>query len=150
MHQFQPYLGNYSTVATGAGVCPTGIEVRFHETFSIARVDDWVRYEQKAVDAATGLTLHHESGVFREGADDTFELALVMNSGRMELGTAQWNGAELRTQSSTFFNDRLGVITNERRFTFDAGGCHKELWLATPVWPTLTRHMWGELVRGGD
>ncbi len=150
MDRFHPYLGEYNTLAPGEGICPTGTTVRFRETFRLERIDDWVRYEQRAIDVATGRTLHHESGVFRVTTGDTLELALVMNSGRMELGTANWNGAELRTQSSTFLNDRLGVIANERRFTFSEDGCHKELWLATPLWPTLTRHMWGDLTRASE
>lgn len=150
MDRFTPYLGTYSTVEPGQGVCPTGVSVDFDETFSLQRVDDWIRYDQIAVSTVDGRVLHHESGVFRTGAGNTIELALVMNSGRMEFGKATWSGRELRTHSELFFNDCLGVHANERRFAFDRHGCHKELWLATRVWSELTRHMWGTLVHCGD
>ena len=147
MDRFNPFLGSYSTSISGEGICPTGVQVRFDETFSLQRVEDWVRYDQRAVNATSGRILHEETGVFRKGAGDAIELALVMNSGRLELGTATWEGMRLITYSESFFNDRLGVRANERRFVFTASDCHKELWLATTKWSELTRHMWGHLQR---
>ena len=144
---FAPYLGSYAST-TGEGLCPTGVNVRFHEHFTLERCQDWVRYDQRAVRADDGLVLHTEGGVFRADGSGGLELALVMNSGRLEFGTARWEGAaSLVTESTRFHNDRLGVRANRRAFRFDADGCDKELWLATPAWPELRRHMWGRLTR---
>lgn len=143
---FHPHLGRYESHSLCEGICPTGARIRFHEVLELRRIDQVVRYDQQALTEDDHL-LHTESGVFRPVPGGGLEVALAMNSGRLELGSATWEGSTLRTESRTFFNDRLGVRANARTFRFTGKGCDKELYLATPVWPELTRHMWGRLER---
>ena len=150
LERIAPFLGRYCTVEPGAGICPTGVEVQFREKFALERFDDWVRYRQQAVDVATGRVLHDEAGVLRQAPDGSWELSLAMNSGRLEYGRVTWDpggSSALRTDSTEFHRDRLGLRAMRRWFRFDAEGCDKELWLSTGVWPELQRHMWSRLQR---
>ena len=147
MALFAPIFGRYRSESLCEGVCPTGRRVRFHEEFRLSPGDQWVTYEQKAT-AENGATLHTESGVFRGGANPgELEVALAMNSGRLELGAGSIVEGEVRTDSTQFFNDRLGVKAIARQFFITPEGCNKHLWLANGAWPELTHHMWGTLVR---
>lgn len=139
--------GGYVSARPGQGECPTGRVVRYHETLRFVAEDGWVRYAQRAVEQESGAVLHEEHGVLRPLPDGRLQLSLVMNSGRMELGVADFDGDTLTTDTTTFFNDHRGVKATRRIFAFRDGGVDKELWLATPAWPSLTRHMWGPLQR---
>jgi hypothetical protein len=151
--------GTWSTdpAAPGEGICPRGTPVRFHETLVVTRTaptDGWLTLVQHAVDAASGETLHAEHGFLRpRGAG--VELALAMNSGRLEVArgevVADGDVVCLAVTSDGFLNDRLQVIAMRRTLAFDlaAGTCDKQLELATGLgWPSLTRHMWSRLRRG--
>ncbi len=140
-------FGLFRSREPGTGICPTGIEVRYREELSLERADEWVRYRQRAERADDGTILHEEAGTLRPAPDGGWEVALAMNSGRLEHGRALWEPSTLRTDSEQFFNDRLQVRATRRVLRFDADGIDKELWLATPVWPALRRHMWGRLER---
>lgn len=158
LHRHPALCGTWSTdrQAPGEGICPRGTPVRFHETLTITRVaptDAWLQVVQRAVDADTGETLHAEHGFLRASGGGV-ELALAMNSGRLEIarGTLEDVDGTLRlvVTSEAFLNDRLRVIAMRRTLTFDpvAGTCDKQLELATGLgWPTLTRHMWARLIR---
>jgi hypothetical protein len=150
--------GTWSTdpEAPGDGLCPRDTPVQFHETLVVTRAaptDSWLTVVQRAVDAGTGATLHAEHGFLRpHGAG--VELALAMNSGRLEVGrggvTADGGVVRLVVTSEAFLNDRLQVIAMRRTLEFDlgAGTCDKQLELATGLgWPSLTRHMWARLLR---
>ncbi|MEM7201182.1 MAG: heme-binding beta-barrel domain-containing protein [Planctomycetota bacterium] len=155
LDRLTPYLGTYRTTVSepGEGVCPTGVATRFHEELTLERVDDWIRYRQHAVDLATGKVLHDEAGAIRAAPGGGFEVALAMNSGRLEHGRVTWEDAgppTLRTDSVDFYHDRLGVLGTRRWFRFAADRCDKELWLAATAWPELRRHMWAHLHRIGQ
>ena len=142
-----PFLGHFHSQTPGIGRCPGGRGVRFHETLSLTDEGRFVHYRQKAVEVDTGAVLHVEDAVLRDHGDG-MELSLVMSSGRVELGHVQHQDDTLILEGVRFENDRKGVRGARRILRLDGDVLHKELWLATPVWPELTKHMWGTLVRG--
>ncbi|MCB9678077.1 MAG: hypothetical protein H6737_23455 [Alphaproteobacteria bacterium] len=134
--------GTWVTEGSGSGRCPGGRGVEYDERLTLVQRSQHVHYHQIAIERGTGFVLHEESAVLRDGT-----LSLVMSSGRMELGRYAVQGDTLVLESETFVNDRKGVIAVRRAFELTPLGCAKTLWLATPVWPELTRHMHGNLVR---
>ena len=150
MNDLARWVGRYASADPCEGICPTGVRVRFTEELTFRLGDEWLHYDEHAL-GLDGKTLHTESGVIRPTRDNEashpYDISLVMNSGRLEFGSAVIEADSLRTNSTTFYNDHLDVIANAREFRLTSAGIDKHLWLANPVWPELTHHMWGELVR---
>jgi hypothetical protein len=146
IESLRPWIGKYESSGWCEGLCPTGVPTRFTETFEFRFGDSWMHYDEHAI-GADGKTLHTESGVLRAAGGGVFEVSLVMNSGRVELGTASVDGNVLRTDATTFHNDHLGVRATAREFVLTENGCEKHLWLANAAWTELTHHMWGAHTR---
>ena len=144
MNELARWVGRFRSAAPCEGVCPTGVNVQFTEELTFRLGDEWLHYDEHAR-GLDGRTLHAETGVIRETRNNQstpYDISLMMNSGRLEFGSAAIEGDSLRTHSTTFHNDRLDVIANAREFRLTARGIDKHLWLVNTVWPDLTHHMW--------
>lgn len=160
--QLLALIGTWHTENTGRVVCPTGIALPYGEQFTISRArdgDGWLHYEHRAwrfIDDGGahggGETLHAEYGFIRPlGARGQIEVTLVMNSGRGESarGTIAGDDRSIRLKllSERFINDRRGVLSTRREYTFDGLGtaactCAKSMELQTDTaWPQSRMHL---------